>query len=211
MKTSTVPALRQLALAGAAILLLAAAPGRARAAFILRLTQSGGNVVVNGSGSFNTTALTLFDSSSPGSGYIQTGYAYLIAGPATSAGSDFDSYNGGGLTGPTAFGTGNNFSASSGTGGFAGIQAGSGSPILYVPQGYTSGTLFTDSSTFTGQTFTTLGFTPGTYTYTWGSVANGTFDSLTVTSVAPEPSTWALLGVGAGLLGLILRRRATRV
>ena len=30
------------------------------------------------------------------------------------------------------------------------------------------------------------------------------------TSVVPEPSTWALLGLGAGLLGLTLRRRTAR-
>ena len=72
-----------------------------------------------------------------------------------------------------------------------------------------SGTLLTDSTTFAG-TFASIGFTPGTYTYTWGTGA--TADSLTVTSVVPEPSTWTMLAFGGvGLLGLILRRRATRV
>ncbi len=62
--------------------------------------------------------------------------------------------------------------------------------------------------TFNGATFATLGFTPGTYTSTWGTGANA--DALTVTSAVPEPSTWALRGLGVAGLGLTLRRRAAR-
>ena len=36
-------------------------------------------------------------------------------------------------------------------------------------------------------------------------------DAVDGVSVAPEPGTWALLGLGAGLLGLTLRRRAARM
>ena len=75
-----------------------------------------------------------------------------------------------------------------------------------MPTGYVSNSLLTDSDTFNNATFASLGFTSGTYTYTWGSGA--TADSLVVTSVVPEPSTWALLGLGLTGLGLALRRRA---
>ena len=37
------------------------------------------------------------------------------------------------------------------------------------------------------------------------------FDINATLALAPEPSTWALLGLGVGLLGLTLRRRAARV
>ena len=40
-----------------------------------------------------------------------------------------------------------------------------------VPIGYTSGFL-SGTSTYVGKTFATLGITPGTYTYTWGSGPN---------------------------------------
>ena len=36
-------------------------------------------------------------------------------------------------------------------------------------------------------------------------------DAVNGVSVVPEPATWALLGLGTGLLGLTLRRRAARV
>ena len=74
---------------------------------------------------------------------------------------------------------------------------------------YVSGTTTSDLSTFVNQTFATLGFTPGTYTYT---LPGG--DTLVVTGatpVVPEPSTWALLGVGVAGLGVVTLRRRRAV
>ena len=198
------PAMKKLVLSCLAILLLlATAPGRAQAAFIFRLSQVGSNVVVNGSGELNTTALTLVSSAfaGEGSGLLPTG-AVLAVDPGSVGLMEYSGQSG---------------LATWGSGGYSPTTASSGSAVvisgdqyLYVPQGYVSGAALTDTMTFNGASFATLGFTPGTYTYTWGSVANGTFDSLTVTSVVPEPSTWTLLGVGAGVLGLTLRRRTAR-
>jgi len=47
-----------------------------------------------------------------------------------------------------------------------------------VPDGYTSNTRLTTSSTYTGATLASLGVTPGTYVWSWGSGA--TADSLTL-------------------------------
>ena len=192
--------LRLLALAGTALLALAVAPRRADAAFVFTLTQSGGNVVVNGSGTLNTTALTLASTANTFA-QLTCYHAILFAGPTGFVSCSV--YSGGGMAGPTSFGTGSG-NASAGTGSLVGIDGFDGT--LYVPQGYTSGAPLADNTTFPG-TFASIGFKPGTYTYTWGTGA--TADSLTLTSVVPEPSAWALLGLGTGLLGVVtLRRRA---
>ncbi len=55
--------------------------------------------------------------------------------------------------------------------------AGSGG-LLGVPLAYVSGAALSSSMEFAGQTFASIGVTPGTYTWTWGSGIS--VDSLTV-------------------------------
>jgi hypothetical protein len=79
-----------------------------------------------------------------------------------------------------------------------------------VPQGYMSGAALSDSMTFNNATFASLGVTPGTYVWTWGTgLANQNF-TLQIGSVGgpgvPDGgSTVSLLGVA--LLGLAALRR----
>ena len=194
--------LRPRILAAAVALALAASAPAAKAAFTFTLQQVGGNVVINGTGTLNTTALTL-SSSSNTLAQIAPFHAILFDGPTNFVPCSV--YTGGGLSGPTSFGTGSG-NASAGAGNLVGIDGFDGT--LWVPSGYSSGTALTDTTTYAG-TFASIGFAPGTYVYTWGTGANA--DSLTVTGVVPEPSTWALLGLGlagAGVVTLRQRRRA---
>jgi hypothetical protein len=72
-----------------------------------------------------------------------------------------------------------------------------------VPLGYVSGSALSDMATYAGQTFSTLGVTPGTYEWTWGTGANQNFTlQIGPATAVPEPS--ALLLLGAGLVGLAL-------
>ena len=181
----------------AVLSVLTAAPRHAPAAFTLTLSQVGNNVVANGTGTINLAALT-FSLNTTADPYFYPAAALLRGG----ASGSLDIYKQGGLTGPTSFGTGDALTGSSGTGSLAGI--GGFGPFLYVPGGYVSGTLLTNTATFDNATFASLGFTPGTYTFTWGTGA--TADSLTVIGV-PEPSALSLLGIGAIALSVVVSRR----
>ena len=80
-----------------------------------------------------------------------------------------------------------------------------------MPAGYHSGDALSDAMTFDKATFTSLGVTPGTYKWTWGSGADA--DSFTLDIVAPsaipEASTWAMMLVGFAGLGLGGYRRTS--
>jgi PEP-CTERM motif-containing protein len=54
-----------------------------------------------------------------------------------------------------------------------------------------------DTAAYDGETLASLGLTPGSYVYRFGSGA--TADTFTVDArVIPEPSTWVMLLVGFG-------------
>jgi hypothetical protein len=101
-----------------------------------------------------------------------------------------DSYSG--FIGPWSFGSRLFTFPSSGSGDIVGIdRAGN---VIYVPAGYASDGALFDTSTYAGQSFSSLGVTPGSYVWTWGSGAHA--DSFTLDIVAgtvPEPSSLPLL------------------
>ena len=71
--------------------------------------------------------------------------------------------------------------------------------LFFVPQGYVSGAALSDSMTYTGQTFSTLGVTPGTYVWTWGTGANQNFTLQIPTAGVPDSGST----LGLFLLSLI--------
>ncbi len=192
----------------AALLGLVATGSQAHAAYIVTFQQVGSDVVATGSGTLNTSALSFggVGSGNGNVGYVQSGKDIAFIASPTFAPAD--SYTGA-ISGPTDFGGGSGFGASSGSGDLAGIWVGGGQ--IVVASGYVSNAALSDSATWSGATFSSLGITPGTYTWTWGS--GDTADSFTLETVAPpttpEPASLCTLGLGA--IGLLARRRRNGV
>lgn len=135
--------------------------------FNMFLFESGSDVIMSGTGEFNTADL-LFSFNGSFQGSVRASISLIRAGAGSSV-VPSDVYSGV-TTYPSNFGSGGQFNANIGSGDAVGILAfGPGDYRLLVPTGYVSNTTLTSQSTFTGQTLSTLGCTPGTYTYSWGS------------------------------------------
>jgi len=187
-----------LGLTALAVLALGA-NGPAKAAYIVTLTEVGSTVVATGSGTIDLTDLTLANQASSGAFIVPSAGDILVG---TAGGVNDDRYAG--FTGPTSFGSGSLNDAASGTGERVGIDETLDQLILQ--RGYTSGTFLSDTDTFNGS-FATIGLTPGTYVWTWGTGADADSFTLqigpTTTTAVPEPGSLALLlSALAGFLGL---------
>jgi len=179
-------------------------------AFTVTIDQVGSNVVANGNGAFNLMGLT-----SQGLGFggvplvrANTGLIQIGAAPHPI----LDTYSG--FTGPTSFGVGIQFLANIGSGDFVGLRGniprGGFGGLLFVPTGYVSGTALLDSMTFNSATFASLGLTPGTYVWTWGTGLRNQNFTLIIGGVGvPDGGTTAFL-LGCALLGLTALRRKLR-
>ena len=172
----------------------------AQAAYIVTLTQVGSDVVANGSGSINTAGLSIIFTDNQAAA-ISPSAGAIITGPISV--EPLDDY--GGFDGPASFGTGGGTDASSGSGDTVSIFGPAN--LLFLPSGYVSGDPLSDTATWSDQTFASLGVTPRTYVWHWGSGA--TADSFTLNAGAaavPEPSGALLLALPLGL-GLLLTAR----
>ena len=163
----------------------------AEAGYTVTLQQVGPNVVATGSGAINLTGLTFSQSANfnpeiwPGAGFEFGGA--IVTGPTSSS---VDQYSE--PSGPTSFGSGGVTLASSGSGDIVGTLPLRVYPDLFprfliVPSGYVSGTSLSNSATYSGKTFATLGVTPGTYVWTWGTGANQNF-TLEIPPAPPTPT-----------------------
>jgi hypothetical protein len=177
---------RKLSLLGAAAMASALFCANAQAAFIVNLVEDGlGNVVATGSGTIDTTDLTL------GSTINQHATVFPSNGQIT--------------LGPT--GNTSCTNPSSGSGNL--VEINGGTDHLFLPLAYSSGAALSDTDTWNGASLSSLGATPGTYVWTWGTGPDADSFTLNVGSV-PEPSAIALCGLAAA--GMICRRwRSSRL
>ena len=194
--------------AGALILasLIGTIADPAQAAYIITFSETGHDVTASGSGAINLAGLTFITS-----GATLSEIAPTFATEATGAAGHVDEYNG--AIGPFSFGPGNFSNATTGAGDLVGVQAVRGDPsvgFIFVPMGYASGAPLSDTATYAGQSFATLGLAPGVYLYTFGSGTNADTFTVEVSAPVPEPSTWAMMLIGFAGLGFAGYRASRR-
>jgi hypothetical protein len=194
---------------GPALAMLVMGAGSANAALTITFAQVGANVVASGSGSLDFQGLTSGNFDFNGS-EVNASSGFLAIGQS---GNYSDYY--GAISGPASFGAGGDVfadptldtsTAPNNTG--AGVDGATGR--LLVPGGYFPGAFFTVSSTWDNTTISGLGLTPGQYIWTWGQ--GGDADSLEVDIPGvPEPATWAMMLVGFGGIGFMMRRPLRKI
>ncbi|WP_165227459.1 PEP-CTERM sorting domain-containing protein [Aquisphaera insulae] len=184
--------------------------GWAHAGYVVNIVESGGNVVATGSGTINTTDLSItVNGGNSWDPVIGPSEGFALLGAPRSRGDGYvGDGNFQGIDGPSSFGSGSvRVDADSGTGDDIGI-AGGPSPSLYVALDLDFGSELHSSATWVGQTFASLGLTPGTYTWTWGTGANADFFTVNIGAASvPEPSSLLLAVGGLGTVGLAARAR----
>jgi hypothetical protein len=173
----------------------------ARANFIATIDQVGTNVVATGSGTIDLTGLSI------AGGGAAVGAIVPNAGQLSLAAGGIDLYSG--ISGPTSFGSGGATLASSSSGDAAGI-VGFGSSDLFVPSGYLSGNPLAGTSTYNNATFASLGLTPGTYTWTWGTGVHADSFTLQIGPAGVPDSGTTVSLLGCALLGVAVLRRKLR-
>ena len=153
----------------------------------MTLLEVGGDVVLSGEGTMDLTSLTFAQPFFRSSNLVPSGsqFGCGLAGPGP---FNCSVYTGATFTSPANFGTGAQTLGSSGTGDFFGVAffPPPTNRVLFVPSGYTSNSFISGTTTFNSTTLSTLGATPGTYTWSWGS---GPTLSSIIMVVGTPPST----------------------
>jgi len=198
---------KRMAVGTAAMLIGLSAPS-AQAGYVVDLTQQGSNVVATGRGPIDLAGLSFYASCTCMAG-LGPGFG---TGPINAIGTGAlvevdDAYSG--FTGPTSFGFGSFVYPNSGSGDLVILDETVG--VLDVPAAYVSGSALTSTSTYDGATLTSLGVTPGTYKWTWGTGPNQNFTLVIgTTGAVPEVSTWAMMLLGFAGLSFLGYRKARK-
>ena len=182
-----------------------AIPNTTQAGLTFELQEVGSNVVLSyvSGGSIDLTGLGTGSTSASTIGKVSPSFFIFASGS-----SGYDWYTWSWVSPvPSNFGSGSYLASSSDSGGFLGFGAGGGVGALAVPVNYSSGPInISSTSTWTGQSFATMGITAGTYVWT---LANTDTITLQVGPASPVPeASGSVAGLGLAMAGLYqLRRR----
>lgn len=187
-----------LSLTSALLITVLALCGEAKCAAIMTVFESGQDVVVLGSGSLNLSGLIFLgaDANYSLSGFFNGGAAALLIGKG-----GYAIYEG--CSGPSSFGQVQLATANDSLGDLFGIGA-RGNAII-VPFSYSSGAPLLATSTWKASSITSLGLTPGLYTYMWNT---GLVNETLTVNIVPEPSSFCVMG---SLLVVAVLGRSRRI
>jgi protein with PEP-CTERM/exosortase system signal len=168
-------------------------------AFTITIEQVGPNVVATGTGAINLAGLSFFN---PGS--VGTASVWPVTGTismSSMSGGNADTYIG--FTGPSSFGGGDVALANFSSGDVFAFDL----DAMFLPSGYVSGNPLSDMAIYFTATFASLGLTPGTYVWTWGTGLENQNVTLQIGPAGvPDGGTTVSL-LGCALLGLAALRR----
>jgi hypothetical protein len=168
-------------------------------AFTITIEQVGPNVVATGTGAINLAGLSFFN---PGS--VGTASVWPVTGRismSSMSGGNADTYIG--FTGPSSFGGGDVALANFSSGDVFAFDL----DAMFLPSGYVSGNPLSDMAIYFTATFASLGLTPGTYVWTWGTGLENQNVTLQIGPAGvPDGGTTVSL-LGCALLGLAALRR----
>jgi hypothetical protein len=178
----------------------------AQASYIVTLDRVGSDVVATGSGAIDLTGLSFFGPTSTLTPFVDPEFGVIGTGPVTTTADFYIPLST--FSGPTSFGS--QFITTTTIGGGDWVSISGSAPSLALPHGYVSGGPLSDTATYDNATFRSLGVTPGTYVWTWGTGANQNFTLDAVAPAVPDSgSTFGLLFVSlVGLLGAVRFRLA---
>jgi hypothetical protein len=186
-----------------AAMLIGLSVSSAQAGYVVTLEQVGSNVVATGSGAIDLTGLS-FQGNTTNGGGVNPSFADISTGPPSPVTTSIFQ----GFIGPKSFGGGGTTFANSGSGDLVDLLGADN--LLFVPEGYVSDNPLSDTSTYDNQTFASLGATPGTYEWTWGTGPNQNvtlnIEALGAPIPIPEPSSVLLFALSFGLVMLLAAR-----